>query len=272
MSEHTSTTGFLDVPTASLYYECAGEGHPLLLIHAGIADSRMWDDQFPIFMQHYRTIRYDLRGYGQTVWKAGPYAVYEDPAALFKALGVQKAHVVGISFGGRVALDLTLAHPELVASLVLVAPAVGGEEPTERILRFFEEEDALVEKGDLHGATELNVRLWVDGPERTPNQVNPTVRQRVYEMQYHAFTIPFPEGVEEQELDPPAITRLAEVRVLTLVIAGDLDLSEKLEISSHLAANIPGARQEIIAGAAHMVSMEQPQAFNRLVLDFLSKV
>ncbi|MGH2493193.1 MAG: alpha/beta fold hydrolase, partial [Ktedonobacteraceae bacterium] len=242
MSEHTSTTGFLDVQAATLYYECAGEGYPLLLIHAGIADSRMWDDQFPIFAQHYRTIRYDLRGFGQTRWQSGTFANREDPVALFKALGVQKAHVIGISFGSMIALDLALDHPELVASLVMVAPGLGGTEPSEQLRRFFEEEDALEEKGDLQGATELNVRLWVDGPQRTPDQVNPAVRQRVYDMQYHAFNVPMPEDAHEQELEPPAAMRLAEVRVPTLVIVGDLDLPEKLELTAHLAASIPGAR------------------------------
>jgi pimeloyl-ACP methyl ester carboxylesterase len=126
--------------------------------------------------------------------------------------------------------------------------------------------------GDLPGATELNLRLWVDGPQRTPEQVSPTVRQRVYEMQYHALTIPIPEGADEQDLQPPAITRLSEVRVPTLIIVGDLDLPEKLDLTNQLATSIRRARQEIIAGTAHMVNMEQPQEFNRIVLDFLSKV
>jgi len=269
MSEHTSTAGFLDVQSASLYYEVAGKGYPLLLLHAGIADSRMWDEQFHVFAQHYRSIRYDLRGYGQTRWESGTFATYEDPVDLFHALDVQKAHVIGISYGGKIALDFTLAHPELVASLVLVAPSVGGEQPSEQIRGFFQQEDALVEQGDLAGATELNLRLWVDGPQRTPDQVNPAVRQRVYEMQYHAFTVPMPENVDEQVLEPPAITRLAEVHVPTLIIVGNLDLPDKLELTEQLATSIPGTRREIIAGAAHMVTMEQPQEFNRIVLDFL---
>ncbi len=272
MAELTSTTGFLDVQTASLYYEVAGEGYPLLLLHAGVADSRMWDDQFPIFAQHYRTMRYDLRGFGQSQWKSGLFASYEDPIALFNLLDVQKAHVIGISLGAMVALDFALAHPERVASLVLVAPGVGGTQPSEQIRRFSQEEDTLVEKGDLPAATELNLRFWVDGPQRTATQVNPTVRQRVYEMQYHAFTVPMPEDADEQELQPPAITRLADVRVPTLIIVGDLDLPEKLELTAHLASSIPGARSEIITGAAHMVSMEQPQEFNHLVLNFLGKL
>ncbi len=118
----------------------------------------------------------------------------------------------------------------------------------------------------------MNLRLWVDGPQRTPEQVNPIVRQRVYEMQYHAFTVPMPEDAEEQQLEPPAIKRLAEVYVPTLIIVGDLDLPEKLDLSKQLATSISGAKLEIIVGAAHMVSMEQPQKFNDIVLDFLSKL
>ncbi len=272
MSKLASNSGFLDVQTASLYYEVAGEGYPLLLLHAGIADSRMWDEQFPLFAQYYRTIRYDLRGFGQSQWNPGTFATYEDPVALFHALDVQKAHVLGVSFGSKIALDFALVHPELVASLILVAPSAGGEQPSEQILHFFQEEDALVEKGDLQGATELNLRLWVDGLQRTPEQVNPTVRQRVYDMQYHAFTVPMPEGADEQQVEPPAITRLAEIRVPTLIIVGDLDLPEKLDLSEQLATSISGAKLEVIAGAAHMVSMEQPQKFNDIVLNFLGKL
>ena len=121
----------------------------------------------------------------------------------------------------------------------------------------------------MQGATELNLRLWVDGLKRTPEQVNPTVRKRVYEMQYRAFTIPMPEDADEQQVEPPAITRLAEIQVPTLVIVGDLDLPEKLDISKQLATSIPGAKLEVIRGAAHMVSMEQPQKFNDIVLNFL---
>lgn len=272
MTEQTSTTGFLDVSGASLYYECAGQGHPLLLIHAGIADSRMWDEQFPLFAQRYRAIRYDLRGFGQTRLEPGAFANHEDVETLLNALNAQKAHIIGVSYGSEIALDFTLSHPDMVASLVMVAPGASGIEPSERIRQFIRDENALLEQGDVAGATELNMRLWVDGIHRSPEQVNPAVRQRVYDMQYHAFTIPTPEGIEEEELQPPAITRLSEVRAPALVIVGDLDLPEKLQLAAQLATNIPGARQHIIPGAAHMVSMEQPGEFNRVVLDFLGGV
>ncbi len=128
----------------------------------------------------------------------------------------------------------------------------------------------LLERGDLEAATNLNVRFWVDGPRRTPDQVNPEVRRRVYEMQYHAFTVPMPAEAEEVTIEPPAMKRLAEIHVPTLIIVGDCDLPAKIALTQQLAREIPQAQLEIVKGAAHMVSMEQPEALNRLVQNFLN--
>jgi pimeloyl-ACP methyl ester carboxylesterase len=271
VTEQTSITGFADINGARIYYEVAGDGRPLLLLHAGVADSRMWDDQWQPFTRRYRAIRYDIPGFGRSRYPDGPYAAHEDPAGLLRSLGVERAHVVGVSWGGRIALDFTLAHPEMVTALVLVCPSVSGEDPSEAVRLFGTEEEALLERGDLAAAAELNVRMWVDGPRRTPEQVEHSVRERVREMQHHAFTVPVPEGVEGIELEPPAIERLGEVRVPTLVAVGDHDIEEKLAIADRLAAEISGARKVVFPGAAHMVTMEQPADFNRIVLDFLAQ-
>jgi pimeloyl-ACP methyl ester carboxylesterase len=271
VTEHISTSSFADIDGARIYYEVAGEGHPLLLIHAGVADSRMWDDQWQPFARRYRTIRYDMPGFGQSRFPDGPYTAYNDPAGLLRWLGVERAHVVSVSWGGRTALDFTLAYPELVSALVLVCPSVSGEEPSDEVRRFGAEEDALVERGDLIAAAELNVRMWVDGPRRAPEQVDQSVRDRVREMQHLAFTVPTPEGLEPIDLEPPAIGRLAEIRSSTLLIVGDHDVDQKLATVDRLAAEIPGARKAVFPGAAHMVSMEQPAEFNRVVLDFLGQ-
>jgi pimeloyl-ACP methyl ester carboxylesterase len=271
MSENQhATSGFVEIDGARVFYEAAGAGHPLLLLHAGVADSRMWDDQWGLFTQHYRVIRYDLPGFGQSSMPARAFALHEIAAGMLSHLGIERAHIIGVSWGGRVALDFTLTHPEKVAKLVLVCPSVSGEEPSEEVRRFGEEEEALLERGDLAAASDLNVRMWVDGPHRTPDQVDPTVRERVRVMQHHAFTVPEPEGAELIRLDPPAIERLADVRSPTLIVIGDLDIEMKLAMAGRLAAEIPGAQQVVIQGAAHMVTMERPAEFNRAVLDFLS--
>jgi 3-oxoadipate enol-lactonase len=245
MTEFQPQTGFLDTQGAPLYYEVAGTGQPLLLIHSGITDSRMWDNQFHTFSQQYRVVRYDLRGFGKSMIPAGPFANHE---------------------------DVTLAYPEKVTALVLGAPSVSGlQSSSADIQRFEEEEVAFLEQGDLAGATELNLRMWVDGPRRTPDQVDPTVRQRIYEMQYHAFTIPIPVEAELLPLEPPAISRLAEIHVPTLLIAGEYDVPDKHELVGQLAMEIPQARQVVILDAAHIVNMEQPAEFNRVVLEFLKE-
>jgi pimeloyl-ACP methyl ester carboxylesterase len=261
--------GFADIGGARIYYEAAGSGHPLLLLHAGVADSRMWEDQWAPFAARYRVIRWDLPGFGQSQLPDGPLASHDLVAGLLRFLGVERAHFVGISWGGRVALDTALAHPKMVSALVLVCPSVSGEAPSEAVRRFGEEEDALLERGDIGGATELNLRMWVDGPRRTAGQVDQAVRERVREMQRHAFTVPVPPGFEPRPLSPPAIERLAEVRSPALVVIGDYDIDEKLAMADRLAAEIPGARKAVVHGAAHMVPMERPDDFNRVVLDFL---
>lgn len=263
-------TGFLDVQGAPLYYEVAAQGYPLLLIHAGVGDSRMWDDQMPAFTLRYRVIRFDLRGFGRSPIPAGPFASYKDPALLLDALGIGKAHVIGISFGGKVALDFALAYPEKVASLALVAPSAGGHKEPSEVQQFGEEEEALLEKGDLEGATELNLRMWVDGPRRSPQQVDLAVRERVHEMQYHALTIPVPEMAEDVPLTPPAITRLAELHMPVLLVVGDHDIPDKIELASQLASEIPQSQLAIIPGVAHLPNMEKPEEFNNIVLDFLA--
>jgi pimeloyl-ACP methyl ester carboxylesterase len=267
----TSQTGFADINGARLYYEVVGAGHPLLLLHAGVADSRMWDDQWQPFARRYRAIRYDLPGFGQSQLPGQPYALHDAVAELLGFLGVERAHVVGVSFGGRIALDFALAHPEMLSALVLVCPDVGGAQPSDALRRFGEEEEALLERGDLAAATELNLRMWVDGPQRTSDQVDPSVRERVREMQHHAFAIPMTEGFELLRLEPPAIERLAEVRAPTLIVIGNLDQPEKLALADRLVDEIPGARKVVIPGAAHMVSMERPAEFNQVVLDFLAE-
>lgn len=264
-----SHTGFLTINQTQVYYEMAGEGQPLVLLHAGIADSRMWDEQFTVFAQQYHVIRYDLRGYGQSEAPNKAFRAHEELVQLLQQLKITRAHIVGISYGGKIALDFALAYPAMVEKLVLVAPSISGAAPSPEVLRFTEEEEAALEAGDLDRATELNLQMWVDGPRREPGTVKPEVRERVREMQLHAFKTVFPEEAIERDLEPPALARLDEVQAPTLVIVGDYDIQPKLEQARLLEAQIPGVRLIVIEGVAHMVNMEKPAVFNSAVLDFL---
>lgn len=276
----TLTTGFADIHRGKAYYKVMGQGHPLVLIHAGIADSRMWDDQFHTFAQHYRVIRYDLRSYGKTESEATAFSFRQDLYDLLQHLGVEKAHLLGISMGGQIAIGFTLEHPELVTALVAVAPGLSGfqyEPGSDAKSQFeakrFAELDELWEKKDYARMQEIELEMWVDGPLQPRGRAPASVRARVQEMNAQSYT---PDYVslefKPQRLDPPAAGRLNEIRVPTLVIVGDLDATSVMASCDLLAQGIAGAQKVVVPGVAHMVNMEKPAEFNRLVLDFLSEV
>jgi 3-oxoadipate enol-lactonase len=264
---HTET-GFATVNGAKLYYETAGTGRTLVLLHAGQLDQRMWDDQFNVFAQHYHVIRYDARGYGKSDFPADSYSKSRDLYGLLTFLGIEKAALMGVSLGGRVALDFTLEHPEMVDALIPVASGLSGykfaDQPAEA------EAQAAYQRGDFAQAAALVTRIWCDGPRRAPDQVDPAVRQRVLAMTLDLFPRPLPEPEpQEVELDHPAISRLKEIQAPTLIIVGDEDVLDILVIADILQKHIRHAETLVIPGAAHMVNMEQPGRVNRAVLEFL---
>jgi pimeloyl-ACP methyl ester carboxylesterase len=265
-------TGMAEVNGTKLYYEVQGEGHPLVLIHEGIADSRMWDDQMPDFAARYKVIRYDLRGFGKSDVPPGPYAPGDDLYALLQHLGVEKAYLLGGSMGGGIAIDFTLAHPEMVGALIPVCAGLSGFRPEmgEAGKAFIAQYEAVEQSGDAARLNEFEVHLWVDGLGRTPEQVSPAVRERVREMNAGVIA----RSAEQQQtqprpLNPPAAGRLGEINVPTLVIVGAEDHAGIQQTADKLVAEIPGARKAVIADTAHVPNKEKPDEFNRLVLDFL---
>ena len=261
---------FAEVNGARLYYEIAGEGVPLVLVHAGIADGRMWDEQFQEFAKHYRVLRYDRRGFGKTAMVAGAYSHHRDLYELLKALQIERAMLVGCSQGAKIVVDFTLEHPEMAEALVLVAPALSGFVYTGEMPRQAEQIDLAEEAGDIAQVNELEMQIWVDGPYRTPDQVDAQVRERVREMNSIALQTPDGLGIE-QPLDPAAANRLAELHTPTLVIVGDLDTSKTLAAAGFLATHIAGARSLEMTDVAHLPNMERPKEFNRHVLLFLGR-
>jgi 3-oxoadipate enol-lactonase len=257
-----------------MHYEVTGSGRPVVLLHAGIADGRMWEPQWRSYAARYRLLRCDLAGFGHTPIEQGPLQYARDVAAMLDDVGITHAALIGCSMGGRVALEVAVARPELVSALVLVAAGLPGHDWSEEIRASWAAEEAAIERGDLDAATELDVRLWVDGPRRTPGDVDPEVRLAVAEMQRRALELQVPHWatVDEELLAPDLPERLSEIEAPTLVLVGEEDVDDMQAIARRLAAEIPGAQHATIPGSAHLPSLEVPEAFDALVLGFLGDV
>lgn len=260
--------GRIELNGTHFTYEVAGAGYPLVMLHAGIADRRMWDAQFAAFAQHYRVIRYDLRGFGQTPMVAGPFSHHQDLYALLVSLGVESAHLLGCSLGGRTIIDFALGHPSMASALIPIASGLSGYTFTSDAHAKWEEIETAYQAGDLDRVVELELQMWVDGPYRTPEQVDPGIRALVREMNLIALATPDGLG-QEQRLEPAAINRLGELRIPTLVVLGALDDPNIGAIGDLLVEGIAGAQKVVISDAAHLPNMEHPAKFNSIVLEFL---
>lgn len=233
-----------------------------LLLHAGIADSRMWAPQVEALeAAGHSVVAPDLPGYGDAALERGELS-YVDVAASHLS---GPAAVVGCSFGGRIALELAVDRPELVERLVLVGAGLGSWDWSEETQADFAEEEALLEQGDLAGAAAQQARMWL-APDATvaARELTEAMTLRSYEQQ-----LPMEELVTATWPQPPAAERLAEIAVPTLVVVGTADLADIRAMADRLASHIPGARLERIEGAGHLPSFERPDELNRLLLDFL---
>ena len=256
----------------ALYHQLEGEGTPLVLVHAGICDSRMWDRQWSAFVPGHRLLRYDMRGFGRSPIAPQPFSHAADLAELLDAQAVAGAVVVGVSLGGRVALELAVARHDLVSKLVLSGAGLPDHEWSQAVQEYAAAEEAAVAAGDLDAASEINVRFWVDGVGRSPDAVDAGVRREVHEMQRRALELQIVAGDAAQEvlLVADVGSRLGEVASPALVVVGQHDVADMHQMADRISAALPNARRELIAGTAHLPSMERADEFDRLVLGFLS--
>jgi 3-oxoadipate enol-lactonase len=256
----------------ALYSEVAGEGPAVVLVHEGICDSRMWEPQWEPWSRSYRLLRVDLRGFGRTPLEPGPFAHARDLIETLERQGIERAALVGVSLGGRVALEVAVARPELASALVLVAPGLPGHEWSDELRADWAEEETAFEARDLDSAVEVSLRTWVDGPRRRPEDVDPEVRKRVAEMQRRAYELALAIEEDEEELLVEELAgRLGEVRAPTLVVVGEEDQADMHAIAERLGREIPGARLARIPATAHVPSMERPREFDELVVPFLEE-
>jgi len=233
----------------------------------------MWDPLWSALTAERDVVRLDLRGFGESATRPrGALSPVVDVVDTLTEVGIDRCHLVGASFGAGVAVEVALTRPELVASLLLSAP--GGSligEVTPDLRAFIEAERSALARGDLDGAVEANLTWWVDGPQRGAGDVDPAVRDLVRQMQLRAFEVTTDwDDIEESELDPPALDRLADIRVPTLALLGALDLDAIHDAARRVADGIPDARRVDWPDTAHLPSMERPDDFLALLQDWLT--
>jgi 3-oxoadipate enol-lactonase len=257
--------GYADVDGGRLWFERRGEGFPVVLVHPGFWDARIWDAQFEQFAAQHDTIRYDLRGYGRSDAPLLSYSELRDLRELLRWLTVDRCAVVGCGSGGRLAIDAALEYPELIDAIVPVAPGLSGYDWQDPGLEaLVEEVDQLVRAGDVRRAMEIELAIWAplsaEDPA-SPVQVREIAMDNADVLRIDDLLVQEPQ---------PAVSRLGEVQAATLVVVGDKDLEEVHAIADLVAGSIPGAQKRVIADADLLVNVRRPAKFNRLVLDFLS--
>ncbi|MEU3727066.1 alpha/beta hydrolase [Streptomyces sp. NPDC031705] len=270
------TAGTVPVEAGELFYESAGEGPPVVLLHGGMLDLHMWDEQFTwLAGLGFRVIRYDARGHGRSSTVTRDYAHHDDLHALLTRLDVARATLVGLSLGARTAVDTAIAHPHSVSALVLASPGVSGRPFTDPYVAHHTAQQMAAVGDPDDGAqrfVEHFLRMWVDGPHREPSQVEGGLRERLRASAY-ANVVRHARGLGAgTPREVGAADRLAAIAVPTLVLDGELDSSDISANARAIARTVPDARRRRFASAAHMVNLESTELFNPEVASFLAAV
>jgi len=264
-------TGHVAVEGGALYYERAGSGPAVVLLHGGNLDGRMWDDQFALLRRKYRVIRYDAKGFGRSTPADHPFAAHDDLAGLLRGLGVERASLVGLSLGGRIAIDFALANPGMVSCLVLAAPRIsGGTWAAEADTSWLIRARAAVARGDTQGVA----TAWLGSPYIRTALEDSTLAPRLRQMV--ADNAPYWAGLVrhkdlEREASPPAAGRLGELRMPILLLVGGRDTPFIHDVAKAITATAPSVRRVDLPGVGHMINLEAWERFNAELTGFLAR-
>jgi pimeloyl-ACP methyl ester carboxylesterase len=255
---------FAPVAGSKIYYEeCGRASSPtVVLLHDGVLDSAVWNDVWPEFCKHFRTIRYDRRGYGRSPAATEGFSESDDLAGLLRYLKVSRAVILGSSHGGEISINFTLDHPEIVQQLVLVGAVVGGMPYSKH---FLERGNALgkpLEKGDVQGAISAAMKdkyLIAPGNDAAKKRMAELLSASPQDLTHASF-----------EISPkPALPRLQEIRVSVLLLVGDADIPDVHAHAGAIEAGIPRARRVVLSNVGHLMYLEKPAEFSALVIDFI---
>jgi pimeloyl-ACP methyl ester carboxylesterase len=265
-----ASSNFITVDGRNVYVESAGQGPAIVFAHAAFVDRRQWNMQWEPFAARYRAIRYDLGGFGKSDRLDRPISRWQELCGVLDALDIERAALIGCSMSGSAVVRFALAHPDRVSALVPVSAVPSGipmvgEEPPE-VEEMFEAWEA----GDFSKASELQIRIWFDGPHRRPEHVSQEQRRLALEMNLIAVknrTLYVDDGYAEP--GPPIVERLHEISTPTLAIAGVLDHELDVTGTRYIAEHVPVGAFLAIPNAAHVPNMDDPAMFNDAVLRFL---
>ena len=263
----STENGFISLGNVAIHFEAAGAGEPLILLHGLGLNMHVWDDQFAVFAKQFRVIRYDLRGFGRSLpATATPFSHAEDLNNLLDQLRIDRAHLLGLSLGGRIATDFALQYPRRVARLVLADTALGGYRFSED---WYARLNAVLQCGKT-GDVAAAKALWLAHPLFDAVKAQPAIGGRFSAIANSDAGWHWLHQGLEQGISPAAAKRLQDIAARTLIVVGEHDLADFHAIAKLLENSIPQAEKQVISDAGHIVNMEVPAAFNAIVLDFLT--
>ena len=254
---------FLNVENGKIYYEECGSGpQTVVLVHDGVLDSSVWSDVWPAFCKSFHTIRYDRRGYGRSPAATEGHFATDDLAALLRRLKVSHAAIVGSSHGGEISINFTLDHAEIVQQLVLVGAVVGGMPYSKHFLDRGSVLGKPLEKGDVQGAIAAAVKdkyLIAPGHDAAKKRMADLLAASPQDLTHPDFELP----------TKPALPRLQEIRVPTLVLVGDADIPDVHAHAGAIESGIPRSRRIVLSDAGHLLYLELPAEFSQVVIGFI---
>jgi pimeloyl-ACP methyl ester carboxylesterase len=261
----------LPVAGGELYWESKGSGPAIVLLHGGLLDCTTWERELERLAGSYRVVRYDARGHGRSSVQQGEYSHAEDLVALLDGLEIERAVLVGLSLGGRTAIDVAIAHPERVAGLVGVAPGMSGWKFRDPVLQEHWQEQAKAARAeDMDGYVEWFLRSWTDGPKRSPDMIDSVLRERVRKLSKQNLERTY--SASGRLLEVGALERVSEIHTPTLALVGELDMSDIHGIADLLVASVPGARKVLVPGVGHLINLEAPATFDQELDSFLADI
>lgn len=277
-SKHTPTridSGYAQVNNTKLYYDIAGSGEPLVLVHGSFGDRRFWDFQFTELSKKFKVLRYDIRGYGKSALPDTNelYRDVEDLKALMEFLKIDKAHVCGLSLGSFIVIDLALAYPDKCLSLIPIGPRVAGDgtdeykSPSADSTRTIIATTTAIVKNK--GARQATDYLWTGDHAMGKCVVSPKTKELLLRMGYEYSWWRYLNPGKREYAFPTAIKQLDKIKIPTLVVTAEYDLPLCKEVAAILAKGIPGAKLISIKDAGHMMNMDNPKEFNKAISEFI---